>query len=194
MKKNLFIWIPKTSGTSFYESFSERDSSFKLELDPTRKINNGTHGHIKVDLLYSKEELEEFKIFTIVRNPYSRFVSLFEYLKKHNIIKSGSTMCDFVSLIKKGIPPVGKYNRAGLSQCNPQSDWLKDISKVKVYKFENMNQIYLDFNIEKKWKNRSVFRPYEEYYTTDIRRFVEACYSEDFNLFNYDIETIPKEK
>jgi len=190
MKRNLFIWIPKTSGTSFYESLSGQDSSFRLELDSKIKIKNGTHGHIKVDLIYNKEELEEFNIFTIVRDPYSRFISLFEYLKVANRIKKDITIHDFIELIKKGISPVGEYNSAGLSQCNPQVDWIKNINKVKIYKFEDMHELYSDFNIEKMWKNRSVFRPYQEYYTSDVETFVETYYKEDFNLFNYNMKSI----
>ena len=192
MKRNLFIWIPKTSGTSFYRSLSKRDSSFKLELNPETKIKHGTHGHIKIDLIYNKEELEEFEIFTIVRNPYSRFISLFEYSKRKDItnIEIDTTIYEFIELIEKGIPPVGKYNRDGLSQCNPQVDWIKNVDNVKIYKFEDMCELYSDFNIKKRWSNKSVFRPYEEYYTPDIKMFVETYYKEDFNLLNYSVRSI----
>jgi hypothetical protein len=189
MKNNLFLWIPKTAGTSFFASMNLKDKTFHksiLNNVAGKKIKNGTHGHIDITKIYSKEELRCFNIFTIVRDPYGRFISLFSYLKRTNKISKNLSISDFVKKIKSGIPPVGNYNVKGLSQCNPQIKWVEKIENIKIYKFENMQKIYEDFEIKPQWLNKSVNGNYKNFYTKDIKDFVNSYYEEDFRFFNYD--------
>lgn len=186
MNNKMFIWIPKTSGTSLYRAMSEKDPTFLKCLD-VKKIPNGTHGHVKINCVYSEQELENFYIFTIVRNPYSRTVSLYEYLKKLNIIDK-ITFLDFTNKIKS-VPPIGPYNRIGLSQCNPQSDWLFGIKKVQIFYFENLSPLYDELGLKKQYVlNKSVSGDYREYYCTKSKINVDNFYSIDFENFSYKTE------
>ena len=186
MNKNLFIWIPKTGGTSFYDSLSRTEPSFVKALS-LKKIKNGTHGHIDVTTIYTQKELQNFNIFTICRNPYTRFVSLYRYSQETNIFCKNKTIYDFVDAISQGIPPVGRYNRIGLSQCNPQVNWIK-MRNIKIYRFESLNDIFDDFSIPMIWKNRSVFQDHRKLITHDIKKFIDAFYDVDFKKFDYKKE------
>lgn len=187
MNRNLFIWIPKTSGTSFYESYRLIDPTFVKQLD-SKKILNGTHGHYLIREIYEPHELEEFSIFTIVRNPFSRATSLYEYLKKQNLFPKKQNFDSFLETIMKGVPPVGPYNRVGLSQCNPQKDWIDNISNVKIYRLEDRLQIEQDFGLSHKHINRSVFLNYKNYYNNRTAEMVREIYKEDFTFFDYSLE------
>lgn len=188
MKNKMFIWIPKTSGTSFYETYRKKDSSFVKELT-LKKIKNGTHGHIKIDEIYSPNELKDFEIFCIVRNPFSRAVSLYEYLKKQNIYSKNSTFLSFLEEIDtNNLPPVGAYNRIGLSQCNPQVDWVRKIEGVKIFKMEEREILENYFGVKFSHHNRSVYTDYRKFYCEKAISIVKKLYYQDFETFNYKME------
>jgi len=189
MNKKLFIWIPKSSGTSFYESFRLIDPTFIMQLN-CNKITNGTHGHCLVTEIYSDKELCDFEIFTIVRNPFSRAVSLYEYLKKQNLFPKNKNFESFLSTIHNGVPSVGPYNRKGLSQCNPQKDWIKDVPNVKIYRLEKRNILERDFALPQKHANRSVYSDYRLMYDHNTIEMVKEIYKEDFTYFNYSTELV----
>lgn len=188
MKNSLFIWIPKTSGTSLVKSITEQYSEFTTCLT-TKKILTGTHGHIKIDQIYSKNELNNFYLFSIVRQPYSRAVSLYEYLKKHNVIEN-ITFLEFTKIIDK-IPPVGRYNTLGLSQCNPQYDWIDGIENVNIFYFENLEPLYENLKLDKKYHlNRSVQSDYKKYYCLESYENIKKIYKIDFDIFKYNISEL----
>lgn len=187
MNNKLFIWIPKTSGTSFYESYSRIDPTFVKKLDGT-KISNGTHGHYLVSDIYNKEEMSKFDIFTIVRNPFSRAVSLFEYLKKNNLFPRDKSFKFFLETVKSGVPPVGPYNRIGLSQCNLQKDWIPPDVTVKIYRLENRGELLRDFQLKNFHTNRSVYKDYRRYYDSVTFDLTKDIFKKDFQYFNYPEE------
>ena len=187
MNRNLFIWIPKTSGTSFYESYRLLDPTFVKQLDG-KKILNGTHGHYSIKEIYDPQELQDFNIFTIVRNPFSRAISLYEYLKKQNLFPKNKSFSLFLETIMKGVPPVGPYNRVGLSQCNPQKDWINSITDVKIYRMEDRARIEEDFGLSPRHVNRSVYLNYKAYYDDRTIKMVREIYKEDFLFFDYPLE------
>ena len=68
-----FIGVPKTAGNGI----SKHINKFHF-------VTNGAHGHISsIAFKLGMEEFERALIFACVRNPWKRFVSLCEYVKKH---------------------------------------------------------------------------------------------------------------
>jgi len=96
-KNGVFIWIPKTAGTSVFEVLAAYNCLKLKDLKSARFMfpQQGlvTFGHMSYALLLEKKvvspEFHEkaFK-FCFVRNPFSRVVSLYEYLKKTGRIHS----------------------------------------------------------------------------------------------------------
>lgn len=203
--KILFVWIPKNAGTSFFEALqvSINMKVFLKVKDIKRSFTNGgsvTFGHIGVAHLLDEKIISDgyYKksfVFCICRNPYDRFVSLYHYLKKQNRIPSDYDKLDLMNAIVKGIPPVGLYNFEGISQCNPQVDWIAGIKIDRILRFEDLSSDAhslsqeLGFEIELPHVNQSEDRKkfYKELDKETIV-LIQNFYKVDFERFNYSME------
>ena len=184
MKNNLlFLWIPKTGGTSFYEAMN-KSNSFVKELS-CNKISSGTHGHIKLDMIYSQEELLSFDIVTIVRNPYSRFLSLYRYLQKIGRFDKSKSILEFIKTIRHGIDPISSYNSKLLSQCNPQTHWTDGIPGITIWMTENIDLLFRFYNIPLVHMNSSTKPQDDSLLTREVIDFINEYYDSDFIEFGY---------
>jgi hypothetical protein len=197
----LFIWIPKTAGTSLVDSISAKmylsTKDLKYQFPGQGTV---TFGHMNYLQLLEQNYVTEtfnqssFK-FTVVRNPYDRAVSLFHYLIKMKDIPSEFTFNEFCHFIsERGCEPVGLYNFKGLSQCNPQVRWLDGIEIDSTLRFENLSETFpslctkLDIsknNGTLSKKNYSKRSHYPQYYTQETKELVETFYAEDFDRLEY---------
>jgi len=129
--KVIFVWIPKNAGSSFYQWMKNELGMVKLKY-PTefRQFGNAgavTFSHVHyLSLLDSKYVSRRYHNsafkFAVSRNPYQRAVSLFNYLC--SVGKYSGAFVEFLSDVRMNRTPVGFYNSLGLSQTNPQVDWL----------------------------------------------------------------------
>ncbi len=206
-KNVIFIWIPKTAGTSLTASINEIipiQEYLKVEEVRESFPNTGfsTFGHISLralinNKLVSKRYYKNAKTFCISRNPYDRFISLYHYSKKVNRISEELTIDEFVDQIKNGIPRIGLYNVKGLSQCNPQITWIKGIRIDKVFKFEDITKSPLsvyDFlgidSIEMTHLNKSTSRKSQiEELKSEHIEFINSYYEADFEYFGYPLKS-----
>jgi hypothetical protein len=223
MKREIFIHIPKTGGSSFVKSMNMKNENFKLhptvekkhtgifvqkEIDSLkhRRLKfEGSYGHVKIDEIYEKKELENFKIYTLVRNPYSRFVSLWMYLKRRSKrTKNSNKIIDFTKLVIESFnsedltvfedeqvfpPKPGLFNVAGrysLSQVMPQFTWIEGIDNVKILFFEKINEVFKDFDLKPTWEKKRVKFDYRSVFDEETKNFVDKFYHQDFELFGYD--------
>jgi len=128
---SVFVWIPKTAGTSLFYWLRDNIGMCKMNVprDFTAFPGYGaaTFGHVHyLSLLYmgivpAAFHERAFK-FALVRDPYRRIASLYNYLR----VDQGYTkeFPAFIADVRLRRPPVGLYNHRGLSQTNPQVDWL----------------------------------------------------------------------
>ena len=205
-KKNkvIFFHLPKNAGTSisnlllknesYYFSwvilskilrrFSKKDNFF---FDNFQKKIHFFRSHETVKSIQNKissKIFDNYFKFAIVRNPYSRFVSRYNYTKlvtKNKNIKFSEFVKEYVEL---GMITDQQYkfllNNNG------------DIGVNKILKFENIskdiNEIAnrISVNPNKLYKmNVSTHDNYKEYYDTETKNIVENFCKEDLNLFNY---------
>jgi len=205
VKHPLFIWIPKTGGTSVYNVLSKKDKEFrKHKFSKHReKIEKGTHGHDYVKAIYTDEELENFYKFTVVRNPYTRLVSLYNFFRKyarnrgHLYKKHLGSFSQFVDCVISGEPEVSarkSYSKKGkhpyyVTPTSPQNVWIEGISGVKVYNTENLNELFQDFDVAPRKDNVSPYdmkyKTYKHYYDQKILFKVTEFYRFDFLKFGY---------
>lgn len=178
-----FIHIPKNAGTSFIKQY----------------CNDDQKGHWAVRDL----NIDPKKTVAIVRNPYDRLVSVYEYNKmKENYWHS------FSNKTKYGIAPLYDFcskhdfgdfveavttGKLTNNHLQPQYTWvLTRDNKVetKIAKLENLNEDMteiLQTKIELGVVNKSDRKKdWNEYYTKELKEKVYNFYKLDFLVFKYE--------
>lgn len=176
MKPLRFIHIPKTGGTSVRKFLLENKIQFYYGQEPKQV---GRHRYASV----WKDE-ESYK-FAIVRNPYTRTVSYYNY----TITKDWCpTFEDFVKnkLVNKSLKVPNVWI--------PQVSWLykNNICLVdKIFKLEDNleNNLNSFLNIKGKLpkENKSTYDNYDSYYTKELKTLIAGYFKEDFEKLGYDI-------
>ena len=193
MRNKLFIWIPKTAGTSLFEVLREHHS-FRLYLDDYRKFDNKgnvSFGHLSVqDLLHcgviSREYWNGTDVFCVVRNPYDRFRSLWLDYKRSKRITEDTTLRQFAWGMKHmGMRP-GLHNAKDFSQCAPQCLWV--VPGTRILRFENLESDLIGIGVTEPipHKNKGASRSWQDDYDEETKRLVSEIYMEDFIAFDYE--------
>ena len=206
--KFLFVHINKSGGGIITEHM-KKNGNVKI-TGKHRSLND------MLDIAYEKYNLnrEKLYIFTCVRNPWDRMLSMFLFYHKNNFNSpeffSGNEEIDnnfkhWIKYIysdkfdrnkKHGVINVFKY-----CFCN-QLNWIKDnnnnnINIDKILKFEN-NELYDFFKFELKLQKINVnekihptkHKHYSYYYDDECIELVHQHYKEDIKYFNYKFENI----
>ncbi len=197
---SIFLWLPKTAGLSIYDALKPHGIERRMgegslycdaEADAREIV---TYGHVSLSALKRANLLPAHPwIFTIVRNPYSRAVSLWAYLKQKGSLGPRMDFREFCLVLRdRAVEPIGLYNKRGLSQCRPQADWLRG---VYVNYFGRFETLQADFDricdklklpeILLTHRNRSDHRDYRTYYDAETQGIVRDYYAEDFELLAY---------
>jgi hypothetical protein len=217
----IYIHIPKTGGSSIRNSLNK---NYQLEFNAS-KINFKKMGFSNLDKKFENYNfsIQDFKdhlpyqlikkkglnnnkfIFTFVRNPFSRLISLFFEItrdhKNHKRFNNGNKI-SFENFVKK-------ITKKSYWFSIPMIDYLgkKNLNDINfIGKFENFeNDI---FALKKKFKikiitkhhnhNNSIpsklkFTNYTNFYSNNkIINLVYKYYKEDFNEFNYNFDDFLK--
>jgi hypothetical protein len=140
--KSLFIWIPKTAGTSVFTYLSQEKGMVKLKTVrlweeylpslPSAAMGHVTTGHMDPDFLIrnqiaSRENLETTFTFSVVRDPYERAISLYRYFQAQGRVNQEEDFITWLQRLSSKLrrTAIGPWNVLGHSQAKPQSDWLK---------------------------------------------------------------------
>jgi len=197
----LFIHIPKTGGTSLEKYLSEK---YNIPLDSKSLYSSSKNGYKNAslqhqtyhNLLKKKKEFgidfssNNFKMISIVRNPYERIVSdLFFY----KLITMNTPPQEVFTIIQKYIVS-DNYDNHNI----PQHLFLlnnnnKINNNIVVFKTETLTDElikygFTDFNIHKNVnKNENI--NYYNFLNNDSIKLINNFYKKDFKLFNYSIIT-----
>lgn len=183
-QKTIFIHIPKTGGTSITKKFLPNFQDFKHEDFLSYKN-------------FLKDKINNYKIFTVVRNPYERIVSYFNmhitktpFLQKKilerrpkNIKKAFEIYIDLT--IKEKILTV--FNRPFLVHRS-QSSFLVDENfilnkNIHIIKYENLNKEIPDLpreNVKKNNLSSTIL------ISQEMKDFIKNYFIDDFLNFKYD--------
>jgi len=198
MRECLFIWVPKCAGTSIF-TVLEKHGCLKLKfMAHARKFRNKgsvTFGHMSLETLVergvvTRGYLDRAFKFGFVRNPWSRMVSLWSYLVEGGILRKGVDFEEFLEKVAAGVSPVGPYNRKGLSQTRPASEWLQEGSVDfigRVERPEDFEALGRHLGIQGAFPvlNTSSHGDYRQYYTPKTRKIVAELYADDIQRFEY---------
>lgn len=201
----IFIHIPKTAGTSI-ESALGYKGHIKGDLETWYgNVNNYELDHSTIDYLMQncKYYHDEYFSFCVVRNPYERLVSEYNYCKRYisRFIKNVGTFKQFVHSLKDKFDFVLKNevtNHYMVSHYLPQYKFTHINNECKmdmVLKFESLNddwsklcaKIGKDIELLKVEKYSSSHSyNYLDYYDDELKEIVYELYKDDFLIFGYD--------
>jgi len=185
-KKIIFIDITKTAGSSIRYAIKG-----KYRCKRHHSIRNLFSKKVFCSYL-TKQQIDTYFKFTIVRNPYDRIVSLWSYMKiaKKTQFKDISFK-EFVLGVKNNL-----YTRYNICYT-PMIEWVIDNNNnIKVDfigRFENLdedfNKICSIINIKnkqlKKLCSSERDKEYWLYYDKETKNIVEELYKEDLERFRY---------
>lgn len=188
-KKFVFVKTNKIAGTTIVDTLAKK-VSFD---DSLRNLSKGDHESYQ--LISHKINLDDFFVFTFVRNPWDRLVSMYKYLKDIEIPNAKKQNQNYISELDE-IRFEEYIIREDIWKPETFYSMLKNeddkIDLDFIGKFENLNY---DFNkllkklniedIKLSHKNRSKHKHYTEYYTPKTKQIVEDLYKDDITYFNY---------
>ena len=207
-KKIIYVHFHKTSGCFIQDLLSSDFDFIMCNFLSCDDINVYANKHVGIYRNFLKlsylvtikpEEIKDYYFFTFVRNPYTRFISGWNYIKgKYNspLLETLSGTIDNKDIIN----PVS-YAHIFLSQYDMSRDEEGNINMNFIGKFENLiedltivlSKFYENPIIEDKKVNENPIKygNYRQYYTPEILSFVNEWFSKDFEMFGYNkVETI----
>lgn len=210
--KTLFIHVPRNGGTSISTSEICWGARYKGLKDPIKKqmsldpraattINalmaKSVEKHIPYHYL-SNEYVNKFdRVFSTVRNPWSRVVSFFHY--NTETLAPGSwyyrkalSWDDFINGIDKFMMTPNYYWNHPYEQWASQLDWL-ETKRINILRFEHLQKDvdqYFNKSIQLPHHNKSIYeKHYTEYYTQEQKDKIAKWFRLDINHFGFDFES-----
>jgi len=199
----VFIHIPKCAGTSV-EKILGTSSGIEYFSTIKRNINGTSKSPQHFTYLELKSSLDIdwslYYLFSVVRNPYARFVSGFKY-RKQLYLSTGRQDCnpiDFstyvTNLTTEKVQRINKFD----THLETQSSFLKNESNqlepsIEIFKFENLEPCWTKLKEKTGVEFKNVFwsrkskddKPYNEFYTQETADIIYNFYKEDFDNFGY---------
>lgn len=189
-QKAIFIDIPKTAGGSIRKVLKGKGKHNCIKNETCTNYKGVAEKRI-IDP--NSIDLKEYWVFTVVRNPWDRLVSLYFHGRSKN--KKYSNI-PFGKFVKESIRLM---NTAGNLNVNvkPMLDWIRDkdgnILVDFVARFENIEEDWDKIQSQLKMKKTKLpvvhkvkHKKYSEYYNDDLREMVAEAYQIDINHFNYE--------
>lgn len=194
MKDSIYIRMPRCGSTTVasfcnknnIKFFGGRDMGF-WGYDTIVKENTSPRLYECVSNYVGKEIYDKSFIFTSVRNPYSRAVSMY----KHESWRSVETFDDFCNAIKKEEYPseCAKWHSSTLTEHITYKGDLKVDAFVKLESLEeDLNSICVKLDIPNqkiRHFNKSKHKHYVEYYNKETKKIVDQIYADDIERFGY---------
>ena len=193
----LFVHVPKTGGSSIRHAlspfsapkakghFRRISANFPLREDP-QKVRLRTHDTAAwARLKLGAETFEKLHKFAVVRNPYTRAISYFEYLRQnplhpHNRIVKNMSLEKYLSW--------GMHRTLQSRHlCDARGNLLVD----RILRFENLNEEFksickdIGILVDLPRINSSSQMPLTKYLTPRTCKLIEQIYAQDFELFDY---------
>ena len=182
-KKFVFIHINKTGGTSI-----------------TRVVGQPYRRHLTAKEVIDDIGMEKWRKaykFTVVRNPWDKYFSMYKWRKKTNIRGIADEDISFSDWVKRTLeekdPDYYDYFLQRMFQ--PQVDWLKDysghIDMDKIIRFENLQHDFkkvadtIGAPAELPHYHKTQQVSYREFYDAEAREIVAEWFKEDIKRFDY---------
>lgn len=196
--KLIYIHIPKTGGTYIEYLFDMRKD--KTLFSSGDKLLGRTKQHYPYELIVQELNIENYYIFTTVRNPYYRFISAYSQYpdrcnKKFKDMINKRNPLEFAKYLCEKIKQEGYdfFSQGSFHQFEPMVRYLKGIDDVKIIKLEeNFNEEIIllcqkyNINVDLKPKNVNKNNNYDILLNEELKSLIYEIYKDDFIKFNYE--------
>jgi hypothetical protein len=193
-----FIHIPKCAGTTIEKALDTQKEEFFFSKNRFNTLLKVSPQHFSYRNLKIISNLDKFKLFTVVRNPYDRIVSEYKYIQNgENEYWADFKNITFDTFVEK-IFLLDEFKRYDLfdSHFELQYSFIEGGEDlIKVFKYENLQEAFdwlnltTDSTITFPHERNSEKMHYSFYYkyrkTIDI---VSEVYKKDLEYFNYSFE------
>lgn len=216
-KKIIYVHIPKTAGTYIEKTFNIHNNNLlwinkddlvlgrTLQHYPIDFIHNVINTYNMMNLKNDYININDYYIFTTVRNPYYRFISAYNQYpyKCNNKFKeliNGMNIIDFAKHLKNKIDNEGYdfFNYGAYHQFQPMVSYIKtkynyniDIIKMDNNDFnDKILKMCKKYNlkfINNKINNNTTKKINTDTYinNTEFINLINFIYKDDFEYFNY---------
>lgn len=186
----IYVHIPKTGGNGICQSL----------------FGVGGSGHHRLEDYYksNSSKFESFYKFTVVRNPYQRFISAFHYLKSGGIAESDVNVFkdalsdventdDFIERLKRDATLM--FNVLNYIHFKPQSFFLEgSIHAKSIDHIGRQEDMISTYNLVKKQLNitegefiiANKTPSYDKALSEESKEFIYQLYQKDFTLLGYE--------
>lgn len=198
IKKNgfWFVDIPRTSSTSIKIQLAQKYGRTYAKTDNNGLFTDHLMAKRMMEVL-GKDEWKKIFTFTVVRNPWDRAVSFYNYLSKNNMSKKTfPSFKDHLRLIKTRYREDKFAKRRLFHGCH---EFISDNNRIivdKIVRFENReeelkeigNKIGID-NFGSTHENRILGqKSYNDFYDNETRKIIEEVYAKDIEVFGYSFD------
>ena len=186
-KKFIFIHIPKCGGTSIG----------KMLLNDNTMYDDKEHNNYQEELVTATYD-EYFK-FSVVRNPWSRLVSL--YHEKHPFHTNNMSFKNYIYevivndkntfLLRKDINAAihaAPYTSYWFNGTIDKIDYIGRFEDIQVSWSEIAKRLNYDSIMLPKNRAGKYYKHYTEYYDAETREIVARAFARDIELFGYEFE------
>ena len=209
-RRYIFVHIPKTGGTALALALEARAKADDILIGDTPKAvrRRGRLNEVQtagrlwkhatladIEGLVTRDELEDFLIFTLVRNPWDRMVSYYQWLKAQDFDHPAVALARDLSFADFVRHP----QTVAAFKANPNGSYLRDGSGVEraghFVRIERFEQdfapvaAHLGFDLVLDRVNVSArARDWRGYYDADLAAHVGDICAEDVARFGYRFE------
>ena len=201
-----FIRIPKNASTSLYMHLLDNNvvrDEYLLELFKKPKYHSifaPSHCTISEAIEYLGNNIKKLPFLVVIRNPYDRMVSLYNYFITNNKITRFKNLKQTINTFKQFINFCIKennndeYSMLWMLQSQYIDNYENYDIDLTVIKYENLNQDFEKFIKDKNlndidsnlpWLNQSNYINYNNYYNDKLKNKVYKLWEKDFIKFNY---------
>ena len=202
-----FIDIPRTGSTTIKTQLSNvlgnefgkrhvRENKLK-----NKKFMNDHMPAIEVRRLIGTENWKSLYTFSIVRNPWKRFFSLYKYRKVYGDIPKDLSFDHYLHLLERNntrhLASPYNYNFYYMPMCDFIMDSSNQILVDEVFKFEQMDKVSemmlqkfnIDLSNQKSYEVTGTQSEYKTAYTKKGIDIISKIYADDIQYFNYSFES-----
>lgn len=195
-KQFVFFHIPKTAGgsmTALLSKYTDKQIDIKDKSQqgwmtryhvPTKKQSfNSMHSF--VDPHYNDHNCKDMFSFSFVRNPYTRIISLYKFIKRYRHL-TFLGFCQYLNVKKEA--NVNQYKYLTLQNEIPL-DFVGRYENIK----EDFNNVCEEIGIPERYidlgfEHKQDLINYKDYYCDESKKIIDNIFDMDFKTFNYKKE------